>query len=129
MTPPLTLARPIALLFVILGANAWVQVGLVVAGQSDDPPTLVLAQGLIGFAGFITAWAAWTRARWGWVGALSYGFLIAGMLAALPRLLALPADARSGLLAGAAAVMLLSSVSAWYLRRSSRRPLDREVTG
>jgi hypothetical protein len=117
--PPPTLTRPLALLFAILGCNAWAQVGLVAAGRSNDPASLVLAQVLIGFAGFLTAWAAWTRARRAWIGALSYGVLTAGMLAALPRLLALPTDARPGLVAGAAGVLLVSSASAWYLRRST----------
>jgi hypothetical protein len=121
-----TLARAIALLFAILGVNAWVQVGFVVAGRSDDPTFLVWMQCLIGLAGVVTAWAAWTCARWGWIGALSHGILTAGMLAALPRLLALPAEARPGIFAGAATMMVLSGASAWYLYRATRRLTDRE---
>jgi hypothetical protein len=69
------------------------------------------------------AWGTWRNARWGSMACVLYGLVTAGMLAALPRLLDLPADARPGIWSGAALVLLFALSVAWYLRRG--RALDR----
>lgn len=107
----------LAVVFALLALNALAQVALVPLGSSDDPPPLTALQALIAAAGGAAAWGSWTGARWAPAAALLYGVVTAGMLAALEPLLALDAEARGGLLTGAAAVLLLALSAAWYLRR------------
>jgi hypothetical protein len=107
----------LAVAFVLLALNALGQVVAVPLGHSSDPPVLIALQAVIGVAGLVAAWATWTAARWAPVAALGFGLASAGMLVALPSLLGLEAEARSGIWTGAAAVFVFSVFSAWYLRR------------
>ena len=97
-----------AVVFGLLGLNAWGQVVSVLLGRSDDPPVLTALQFAVGAAGVAAAWGIWKQAEWAWVAAIAYGVVTAGMLLALPALLELPADARTGIWGGAAVVMVLS---------------------
>ena len=111
----------VAGVFALLALNAWAQVALVPLGGSDDPFVLTALQALIGAAGAAAAWGSWAGARWAPATAVLYGLVTAGMLVALTPLLGLAPDARGGLWAGAAVVLLLSLCAAWYLHRAVAR--------
>ena len=106
----------IAAIFVLLTLNAVKE-----TFWSDGPPALRSLQALVGVIAAATAWGAWSGARWSAASATLYGFVTAGMLVALEPMLALPADARTGLWAGAGVVLLFSLACAWFLRRLTRR--------
>lgn len=103
--------------FALLALNAWAQALLAVVGRQSDPAPLIALQALVGAAAAAAAWGSWTAARWAPLAALAYGIATAGMLAALPSLLALPADAWAGLWTGMAGVLVFAAVAAWRLRR------------
>jgi hypothetical protein len=109
-----------AVVFGVLGLNAWAQVALVLLGRTSRPPALVALQALIGAAAAAAVWGSWTGARWAPGAALAWGLVSAGMLVALGPLLALPADVRPGLWTGAAWVLAGALGAAWYLRRMVR---------
>ena len=110
----------LAVVFAILALNAWVQVLLVLLGESGDPGALTVLQALVGIAGAAAAWGSWRGTRWAPVASALYGLVTAGMLAALVPLLGLEPDARGGLWTGAAAVLLFGLWAGWYLRRALR---------
>src|SRR5688572_22293249 len=107
-----------AALFGARPLDAWAQVALAASGRSDDPPALVALQCVVGAAGAAAAWGSWRGARWAPAAAAAYGVITAAMIASLEALLDLGADARGGLLTGAAVVLLLALAAAWYLRRT-----------
>ena len=112
----------LAVLFALLALNAWAQVLLVPFGRSGDPLALTVLQALVGTAGAAAAWGSWTGHRAAPALASSYGLVTAGMLVALPPLLALEPEARGGIWVGAAGVLAFAAGAAAYLRRSLRTP-------
>lgn len=108
----------VAVLFLLLAINAIAQVALVPLGRSGDPLPLTMLQLLIGVVALAAAWGSWTGARWSPAAAALYGVVTGGMLASLPWLLHMPAEARGGIAAGAASVLLVALALAWYLRRT-----------
>jgi ABC-type glycerol-3-phosphate transport system permease component len=118
----------LAAVFVLLALNAWLQVLLALLGRSDDPGALTALQALVGIAGGAAAWGSWIGARWAPAAAGLYGLVTAGMLIAFAPLLDLEAEARRGLWAGAAAVLLLALWAGSYLRRAlAARPRARRA--
>jgi hypothetical protein len=118
----------LSVVFGLLALNAWGQVLLVALGHSDDSRTLTMLQGVVGLTAVATAWGSWRRARWAPGAAIAYGATTAGMLAALPSLLQLPTDARLGIWAGSAAVLLFAVLCAVYFRADARRQAERIPT-
>jgi hypothetical protein len=114
--------------FGLLALNAWGQVLLVAFGRSGDPRVLTMLQFVIGLTAVATAWGSWRQTRWAPGAAIAYGATTAGMLAALPSLLQLPADARMGIWTGGAAVMLFALLCAAYFRADARRQAGRIST-
>ena len=106
----------LAILFVLLGLNAWLQLP-----SSDGPRVLDALQVAIGLAAMAAARGSWTGARWAPAAALAYGAISASMLLALPTILSLEPDARPGIFTGAGVVALVGLGSAWYLRRLGQR--------
>ena len=104
-------------MFALLALNAWNEATF---GQSDDPTALTTLQVAVGLAGALAAWGCWAGKRWAPVAAVVYGAVTATMLMALPIILQLEAEARSGIWSGAAGVALASLLIAWYLRRTLR---------
>ena len=113
----------LAVLFVLLGLNAWTQVVLDLTGRADEPPPLIALQALVGALAAAAAWGTWRNARWASIACVLYGLVTAGMVAALVPILDLPREARPGIWSGAALVLLFAFAVAWYLRRG--RTLDR----
>lgn len=114
----------LSVVFGLLALDAWVEVLLAALRRSDDPLTLTALQIGIGLTATATAWGTWRRARWAPSAAIAYGAVTASMLAALPSLLQLPAEARRGIWSGGAAVMVLALLCAAYLRSDARRTHD-----
>ena len=106
----------IAVLFALLAVNAFLE-----AVESDSPPPLRALQTLVGVLAAATTWGAWSGARWSYAAATAYGFVAAGMVAALGPLLEMPVEERGGLWIGAAVVLVFSLACAWFLRRMTRR--------
>jgi hypothetical protein len=114
----------LSVVFGLLALNACGQVLLVALRSSDEPPTLTVLKTGIGLTAAATAWASWRRARWAPAAAIAYGVITASMLAALPSLLRLPADARLGIWTGGAAAMLFALLCAAYFRFDARREAE-----
>ena len=130
MTQPRRGSRVRTVLAVIFGfftLNAWVEALGSLTGSSDDPRVLTALQVAIGVAGIFATWGSWIGARWAPAAALAYGAITGGMLVALPYILGLEPEARAGIWAGAAGVVLFSLGSAWYLRRKRSGPTADET--
>jgi len=117
--------KPIGLvLCTIFGVLALIdsaQVLLALIGRSDAPSTLIALHFGTGTAAAATFWGSWRGTRWTPIAAAAYGALTAALLLALPALLNLPPDARAGIRAGAAAVVLFALLSAAYFRANARQ--------
>jgi hypothetical protein len=111
----------LSVLFGLFVVNSWGQVLLNIAGHSNDPGALTALQLGSGATALATSWGAWHRTRWAAGAAVLYGLATAGLVAALPRLLDLPAAARSGLWLGSTAILVFSLLCAAYLRSDARR--------
>ena len=110
----------VAIIFLLLALNAWLQVAFVPLGRSDDPTALTLLQALVGATAMLAAVGSWSGARWAPVAALSYGVVTGAMIVLLGPLLDLEPGARNGLWFGALVVLVVGAGLAWYLRRSLR---------
>lgn len=116
----------LAVVFALLGLSAWFQVVGDVMDRSNEPLSITGLQVIVGATALATAWGSWVGARWAPVLALLYGLIAGGMVASLGPMLDLPAESRSGLLMGAAIILVFALISAWWLRRSLRRERARE---
>ena len=110
----------LAVLFGLFTLNAWAEVLLSLFGRFGDPPGLTALQVAVGVAGGFATRGIWTGAYWAPAAVLAYGSITGAMLVALPLILGLEAEARRGIWAGAASVVLCSLAVAWYLRRVVR---------
>ena len=119
--PRTRLALVLTAIFGILALTDLVQVLLALLVGSDNPPALIALQFGSGAAAVATCAGSWRRARWTPIAAAAYGVLAAILLLALPGLIALPVDARPGLRAGAAGVLVFALLSAAYFRGDSRQ--------
>lgn len=107
----------LAALFAAVALSDFWQVGMFLAGRNDELPILLVAHAVLGIVGAATAAAVWRRSSSSvWLAAL-WGVLTAALLAALPSVLGLPAEARGGLWVSAVVVLLIGALAAWYLRR------------
>lgn len=109
----------LAVVFTLLGLNAWAQVINASIGGSDDPAMLTLLQTLVGTTGIAAALGSWRGTRWAPVAAVAYGVATAAMLASLGLLLDLAPEEMRGIWAGAAAVLVFGVWAGWYLRRAT----------
>ena len=123
MTQPMRRSRVrtvLAVLFGLFTLEAWAEVLLATLGGSDSPRALTALQTGVGVAGVFATRGIWTGARWAPAAAVVYGAITGSMLVALPLILGFEPEARRGIWAGAAGVVLCSLGVAWYLRRAVR---------
>jgi hypothetical protein len=118
----------LSVVFGLLALGAWVEVLLAALHRSDDPRALTALQLGIALTGTATAWGGWRRAKWTWGAAIAYGAITANMLAVLPSLIGLPAEARPGIWTGGAAVLVFGLLCAAYFRFDGRRQAERVST-
>jgi hypothetical protein len=118
----------LSVVFSLLAFAAWLMVLFLVFDESNTQPMLTTWQTCIALVATMTVWGSWHRRKWAPSAAAAYGLEAAGMLVALPSILPLPAKARPGMWAGAAAVLVFALLCALYFRFDSRRqsgtPLD-----
>lgn len=119
--PRKPLGLVLSAIFGVLALIDGAQVLLALLGRSDESSTLIALHFGTGAAAAATCWGSWRRTRWTPIAAVTYGALTAALLLALPALLNLPPDARAGIRAGAAAVLLFALFSAAYFRANSRQ--------
>lgn len=110
----------LAVVFTLLGLNAWAQVFNAVIGDGGDPAALVVLQIIVGASGLAAAWGSWRGSRWAPAAAVTYGVVTAAMLASLGPLLELAPEEVRGIWIGAASILLASVAAGWYLRRRAR---------
>jgi hypothetical protein len=116
----------VAVVFLLLAANALGQVGFRALGRSSDSLTLSVWQAMIGLVALAAAHGAWHRSNWGPAAAVLYGVVTGTMIALLGPMLDLPEEARRGLWMSGAIVLLIGISLGWYLRHLLRRPLRQE---
>ncbi|HUF28673.1 MAG TPA: hypothetical protein VMM18_16960 [Gemmatimonadaceae bacterium] len=113
----------LAVLFLLLSLNAWMQAADAALGRSIEPRALTLLQVLVGATAIAAAYGSWSGARWAPWAAVAWGVVTAGLILALDPLLQLAPEARRGLLIGGAVVLVLGGAAGWFLRRAvARRP-------
>jgi hypothetical protein len=100
----------LAAFFAAVAASDLWQVAQFMVDRNAELPVLVAVHGVLGLVGAATAAAVWRRSS-------SAPWLAAAWLVALPSVLGLPPEARSGLWVSAAAVLVVAGLAAWYLRR------------
>ena len=115
------LGRVLGAIFGVLALIDWAQVLLALVRPSNNPSALIALHFGTGAAAAATFWGSWRRTRWTPIAAVAYGAITAILLLALPSLINLPLDARGGLRAGAAAVLLFALLTAAYFRADSRQ--------
>jgi hypothetical protein len=107
----------LAAFFAAVAASDLWQVAQFMVDRNAELPVLVAVHGVLGLVGAATAAAVWRRSSSApWLAA-AWGVLTAALLVALPSVLGLPPEARSGLWVSAAAVLVVAGLAAWYLRR------------
>lgn len=124
MTWPPIGRNVVSVLFTVVGLSAWSEALEIFQRSTDEPMLLGIIQTAVGAVALATAVGSWRGSRWSPVAALAYGVITGGMIIGLGPMLDLAPDERSGLPVGAAAVLLLALLAAWYLRRSLRRTAD-----
>lgn len=123
-----TVARvAVVLLFAASGVNAFYE-GLneardIVTHAPEPLPGVMLFQFAVGLLAAASAIGVWRRASWSHRAIVAWGIVGAVFVALLEFLLKLGADARAGLLSGAAAVLVVSAALAWFARRDRRAHL------
>lgn len=115
----------LAVVFALLALEAWTEVGLALFGPSTSPLALTALQAATGTAAAAAAIGSWSGAAWAPMAAALYGVVAAGMLLAVPPILALDPKAVGGVRFGAFVVFALGVASAWYLRRVLARERKR----
>ena len=118
----------LSVIFGLLALIDLAQVLLALLPGADNPRALIALQFGTGAAAAVTCWGSWRRMRWTPIAAVAYGALTTALLLALPALLDLPSDARTGLRTGAAAVLLFALLSAAYFRADARQNA-RQISG
>jgi len=114
----------VTVIFLILAANALIQVVFRLLDRSTDPLTLSIWQAAIGVVALAAAHGAWHRSSWGPAVAVLYGIVTGTMIAMLGPMIDLPEDAQRGLWMSAAIVLLVGIALGWYLRRLLIQPKD-----
>lgn len=110
----------LAALFALGALNGLLQATMGFTGQWRDHAVLLWLQSLMAITGAAASVGSWRLAAWSPAAAVSYGVATGGMLAALPVLLSLEAEARGGIWLGAASVLAFGMAAGWYLRRVRR---------
>jgi hypothetical protein len=111
----------LSIIFGLLSASAFREIAVYLLSASGDPPALFALQLVTAATALTSAAGIWRRTPWAPLAILAYGVVAASLVVLLGPLLDLDAEARSGLLGGAAGIMAFVLLSAWYVRRVSSR--------
>ena len=113
--------RVMAVFFGLIAINPWTQAIPELVRTGDDPIGLTLLQLASAISATAAAVGSWRMARWAPWAALAYGVITGAMVAALGPLLALPPEARPGLIGSGVGIAVVGAACAWYLRRATVR--------
>ena len=87
------------------------------ARPGHDPRALVMEHTIVCVVGLVAAYGLWRALRWAPLMLAFYGLVVAALIVSLGPLLSLEGPARNGLWTGAAMLLLLTALAAWYARR------------
>ena len=105
-------------LFALLALDGFVEAARHFLTPEDVPSALFWLQLGAGSLALASAVGLWRRARWGSAVIMAWGIEVATMLVLLSSILHLDAQASAGLWPGAAVMLLVAALSAWYAERT-----------
>ncbi|MDH5233456.1 MAG: hypothetical protein OEW77_00755 [Gemmatimonadota bacterium] len=111
--------KVVALLMFFLGVNALAQAVRLALGFDTGPLLLTLWQVACGLLALLAAAGTWLGARWAAELIVVYGVFTGAMIASLRSMLAIDAEAGSGLLVAGAAAVAVCALLAWYVARAA----------
>jgi Kef-type K+ transport system membrane component KefB len=89
----------------------------IVTRAPEPLPALMLFQFAVGVLATASAVGVWRRSSWSHHAIIAWGLVAAVFVAMLEFLLNLGSDSRAGLLSGAATVLVIAALLAWFARR------------
>jgi hypothetical protein len=105
-------------LFILLALDGFVETTRHFLTPGDVPGALAWLQFGAGSLALASAVGLWRRARWGSAVIVAWGLEVATMLVLLESILHLDAQASAGLWPGAAVILVVAALSAWYAQRT-----------
>jgi hypothetical protein len=105
-------------LFVLFALDGFAEATRHFLSPNDVPAALFWLQLAAGSLALASAVGLWRRARWGSVVIIAWGIEVATMLVLLAPILALDAQASAGLWPGAAVMLVIAGLCAWYAQRT-----------
>lgn len=113
----------IAGLFAYCGINAameaWSEARDIITHAPEPLPGILLFQSAVFITSASSAIGTWRRASWAPRAVIAWGAVASVFVALLQPMLALPLDARPGLLAGSALLLALAAGAVAFLRRDT----------
>jgi peptidoglycan/LPS O-acetylase OafA/YrhL len=111
----------LVILFVLLALNGFFEAIRNVASAGDEPLALFWLQLGAGSLALASAVGLWRGARWAPVVLALWGIEAAAMVVSIGPILDLDAQASAGLWPGAACILVIAGLCAWYARRTAAR--------
>lgn len=108
----------LVVLFTLLALDGYAEATRHFLTPQDVPTELFWLQLGAGTLALASAVGLWRGAWWGAVVILAWGVEVAAMLVLLTPILALDAQASAGLWPGAAVMLVIAGLCAWYAARS-----------
>ena len=109
----------LVVLFTLLALDGFAEATRHFLSPSDVPPALFWLQLAAGSLALASAVGLWRRAQWGAAVIVAWGLEVAAMLVLLEPILHLDAQASAGLWPGAAVMLVIAGLCAWYAQRTS----------
>jgi len=114
----------LVVLFVLFALDGFAEATRHFLSPGDVPPALFWLQLLAGSLALASSVGLWQRARWGSVAIIAWGIEVATMLVLLAPILHLDAQASAGLWPGAAVMLVIAALCAWYAQRTREEVLS-----
>jgi hypothetical protein len=108
----------LVVLFALLALDGFAEATRHFVSPNDVPPALFWLQLIAGSLALASAVGLWRRARWGSAAIIAWGIEVATMLVLLEPILNLDAQASAGLWPGAAVMLVIAALCAWYAQRT-----------
>lgn len=111
--------KAVSLLMFFLAVNALVQAVRLALGWDTGPIALTLWQFACGLSALAAAAGTWLGERWSAGVIVAYGVITGALIVALYPMLALPQEARNGLIASGVGAVVVCALLAWYVARAT----------
>ncbi|HEX6599837.1 MAG TPA: hypothetical protein VF034_10985 [Gemmatimonadaceae bacterium] len=108
----------LVVLFVLFALDGFAEATRHFLSPGDVPPALFWLQLIAGSLALASAVGLWRRAWWGSIVIIAWGIEVAAMLVLLAPILDLDAQASAGLWPGAAVMLVIAALCAWYAQRT-----------